>query len=168
MVIRLVCTLTFGFALFVGCGNASTDDSAEGTIDESADVEALDASSEQLLIHDAWVRSAAEGGTTALYGLIDHRNASEDHLVDASSPVSERTEIHETVEEDGMLGMRELEGGLLLAPEDTTRLRPGGAHIMMYDLDQMLTRGNTIEVTLYFDTHNSITLDVPVRDTPPE
>ena len=46
-------------------------------------------------------------------------------------------------------------------------LEPGGYHVMLFSLAKPLVEGDTISVTLTFQTHGNVTIDVPVLTEAP-
>jgi copper(I)-binding protein len=83
-------------------------------------------------------------------------------LVAAKSDVAERTELHNHVNEDGMMKMRQVEKVMINAHGQTT-LQPGGYHVMLLGLKAPLIEGQTINLTLYFDNGDEVKLTVPVQ-----
>lgn len=121
------------------------------------------------MVNNAWVRPAPEGGVTALYLDLRNHRATADTLVSVEAPVSSRTEIHETVQnDDGTMGMRPLENGLPVPTDTTTTLHPGGPHVMVYDVQPALTIGDSVRVTLHFGSDLRYTVTAHVRPTPPQ
>lgn len=87
----------------------------------------------------------------------------DDRLTGASSPVAGRVELHNHTMQDGVMKMREIEGGIPLHSGETVALKPGGMHIMLMDLKAPLKRGDTVPVTLDFESGGDITVEIPVR-----
>ena len=52
---------------------------------------------------------------------------------------------------DGVMTMREIEGGLPIASSATVKLAPGGFHLMLVDIKKPLKQGDTVTVTLNFE-----------------
>jgi len=52
---------------------------------------------------------------------------------------------------NGVMTMRPLNGGLVIAPGATVKFAPGGYHLMMFDLKTQLKQGEKIVVTLEFE-----------------
>ena len=63
----------------------------------------------------------------------------------------------------GMMQMQEVESIEIPAGE-TVVLEPGGFHIMLLDLKRELTPGETVEVTLTFETAGEQTVTAEVRE----
>ena len=85
-------------------------------------------------------------------------------FVSADSPASEVVELHETVNDDGVMRMIPQEDGFTIPAGGSVELKPGGKHVMLINLVEQLTPGNEIELTLNFDKSNSIVLSVPVME----
>jgi len=117
-----------------------------------------------IAIDHPWVRPTAEGTKTgAAYLLLTNKGSAADKLVSASSPVAGKTQIHQTSDEGGVMKMREVVGGIELAPGATVALKPGGYHIMLIDLKQKLDEGRHIPLTLTFAKAGSIDVEVDVE-----
>ena len=78
-----------------------------------------------------------------------------DRLIGASSPAAEKTELHESIMDAGVMKMREVQG-LPVAPGKPAVLAPGGYHFMLMHLKQPLNEGDRIPVTLTFEKAGAI------------
>lgn len=110
---------------------------------------------------DPWVAPGPQGGTTALFVTLTGGSVP-DTLVSAFYAGAQVTEIHETVETDGMRGMRALRT-LPLAAADTVRLEPGGLHLMLVSLSEALAPGDTVRVDLRFARGGTVPVEALVR-----
>jgi copper(I)-binding protein len=113
----------------------------------------------QLLIEQAWTR-ATPGGAKVGAGymsIINHGDAA-DRLIAGKSDIAERVEIHTMTMEDGVMRMRQLEDGLVLAPKSIAELKPGGYHVMFIGLKQPITKGEEIKVQLTFEKAGAVDL----------
>ncbi len=81
-------------------------------------------------------------------------------LISAESAVAGHVEIHEVV--DGV--MSEKEGGIVIAPDETAVLKPGGNHIMLMELDRELVVGNELLITLEFSDGTRVDVLAAVKD----
>lgn len=139
--------------LLSGCGNGD-----ERTPEDQALIDA-----EGIHIEGAWARPGSEGRMSAAYFLITNFDELPDTLLSANSSIAQLTEIHESYErEDDMIGMREV-GSVEIPAESTVRFEQGGLHIMLIQLTEALTDGDSFELTLEFAGHGEIVIDVPVR-----
>lgn len=100
-----------------------------------------------LEIHDAWSPEAPPGRTMAGFMEIVNTGNSTVSLVSGSSPQFERIEIHDMVNDNGVMRMRKLDQ-LTIEPTSTRALKPGSFHIMLMQPKATLVAGDTIELIL--------------------
>ena len=86
-----------------------------------------------------------------------------DRLIGGSTDIAGRVEIHEMAMDGDVMKMRELEGGLEVPPGETVELKPGGFHIMLFDLKEALVEGEMIKVTLEFAEAGTVTVPVMIQ-----
>jgi copper(I)-binding protein len=165
-----------GIAALVGVAASCGDDDDEG-------------SSDGIEITDAWARTSpmvAEAG--AVYMQISNTGDTDDALVGVSvdESVAGRSELHETVAADGAMGSETTMAGdmtagtagsemMTMQPVDeilvpaggSVSLEPGGYHVMLLELAEPLEAGDTIEVTLTFETAGEQVVTADVRDDAP-
>jgi periplasmic copper chaperone A len=111
----------------------------------------------------AWARATPPAAHTAAgYLAITNAGGQSDRLVGASSPRAETVEIHEMTVDNGVARMRHLPQGIPLPPGETVALEPGGRHLMFMGLDRPFREGETVAVTLTFETSGARTLQMPV------
>jgi periplasmic copper chaperone A len=116
-----------------------------------------------ITVKDPFARpSPMKGGTGGAFMEITN-NGEADRLVSAQSPVAGTVEIHETVNDNGVMRMVPQPDGFELPANETLILKPGGKHIMLMQLVAPLEGGQEIEITLNFEKHASIQLQVPIR-----
>jgi periplasmic copper chaperone A len=114
-------------------------------------------------IHDPMARPAPlAGGTGAVYFLLHNGGDTEVTLTGGESPAAGAVEIHTTKNDNGVLRMRQITEGVVLGPDESIRLEPGGTHLMLVNLVAPLAEGDEIEVTLYFEGADDFTFTVPV------
>ncbi len=104
------------------------------------------------------------GGTGAIYFTVTNGTDAEEQLVAASSPAAEAVELHETVDDNGVMRMVHQPEGFTIPPGGTLELMPGGKHVMLIGLDEPLEVGDTVELTLTFAQAGDQVLDVPVME----
>jgi len=75
-----------------------------------------------------------------------------DRLVSASSTDATMVQIHESRIESGMMMMRELREGLALPAGEAVVLAPGGNHLMLLGVKEPLVAGDTVALTLTFES----------------
>ncbi|MDF7676026.1 copper chaperone PCu(A)C [Neisseriaceae bacterium ESL0693] len=117
-----------------------------------------------LVVQNAWARFSVAGmSASGVFLDIDNQSKQDDVLVAVSTPVAGKSEIHESVNHEGMMHMHALPEGLALPAHQTTHLQPGSMHIMLMDLKQPLKQGTTIPLTLMFKHSQSLNITVPVK-----
>jgi copper(I)-binding protein len=113
-------------------------------------------------ISDAWARattSSTQAG--AIYATITDHGAP-DRLIASSTPVAGTAQLHETVRDGNVMKMRAVPS-LAVSPTRPTSLAPGGYHIMLTQLKQPLTSGQTFPLTLTFEKAGAIQTTVTVK-----
>ena len=111
-------------------------------------------------VSNAWLRAADEGRTmSAAYAQLCNGSDTSDRLIAARFEGAAATEIHiTTTTEDGVSSMAPMEQGLLLAPQGTAELAPGGAHIMLMGLTGPIAAGDEVAITLQFENADPVTV----------
>ena len=112
-------------------------------------------------VRDAWARPAAQGANGAVYFVI--RSSDADEITSVSADVTEAVEMHESMMSGDVMEMHQLESVSLPAGQDVP-FEPGGLHIMLVGLKQEIQVGDEIEITLHFQNHEDIQINVPVKD----
>ncbi len=81
-------------------------------------------------------------------------------IVSASSPASGKVELHTHVKEGDVMKMRQVDQ-ISIPASGTVELKPGGLHIMLFDLQQDFIEGKSIEVTINFANGDQQTFTAP-------
>ena len=128
---------------------------------------AVAAQAQPASVMDAWVRAPAPGQKVAgvYMEIVSRTNTA---LVAVASPAAARAELHSTALEDGVMKMRPLER-IELPAGTAVKLAPGGLHVMLIDLKQLLQRGEKVPITLtvlHLDSgsRSAFTVRAEVRD----
>ena len=89
-----------------------------------------------------------------------------DKLVGASvnKSIADKVEIHTHINENGVMKMRELKGGLDLPAGQTQELKLGSYHVMLFGLKKPLSVGDTFPMTLKYARNKAQTVTVTVRE----
>lgn len=85
-----------------------------------------------------------------------------DRVVGVSTPAAEHAELHETIDDNGIMKMRPVDG-IPLEPNAAVTLAPGGKHIMLMGLKAPLKLGDTFPVTFSFAHAAPVTVTVAVE-----
>lgn len=111
-------------------------------------------------VRDAWSPAMPPGSSViAVYAQIESNQS--DTLLGAVTPVAETVDMHATLEQDGMMHMEPLDK-LALAAGQAVRFEPGGKHIMLSGVRQVLPVGTRFPLTLRFAVAGEITVEVTV------
>lgn len=86
-----------------------------------------------------------------------------DALVAAATEIAEDAQLHEIATVDGSAMMREVAGGIPIAPGGSVSLRPGGYHVMLLGVAEVPAPGETFALALEFERAGRVTVDVAVE-----
>jgi copper(I)-binding protein len=110
------------------------------------------AAAHDIAVKQAWSRATPKGANVAGgYLAIENRSIQPDRLLSASSSAAAKVEIHHMALQDGIMTMRSLDDGLIIPPDATVTLAPGGDHIMFVGLNAPFEEGQRILVSLNFE-----------------
>jgi len=122
-------------------------------------------------VRDAWARhapmlegEAAKSGTGngAVYATLVNAGAKADALVSASTDAARAAEVHETYQDAGMVMMRQVEQ-IVVPAGGKVELKPGGYHVMLFDLKRELRTGQSIPLVLTFRDAGKVSVTATVR-----
>lgn len=118
-----------------------------------------------LIIEGVWARptpGASKMG--AAYLTVKNEGKEPDTLTAATAEFAEKVEVHQNTKNDqGVMQMRAVEGGLEIPAGKTVALKPGGLHIMFVGLKQKLEDGQSVPLTLQFAKAGEVKVDVKVE-----
>jgi len=117
-----------------------------------------------IVVQDPFARPAPAAGSGGAFMIIVNNTAQADRLVSAQSPAAMMVELHETVNEGGVMKMVHQPQGFEVPARGRVELKPGGKHVMLMGLKNALEAGQTIQITLKFEKAGEMTIDVPVRE----
>ena len=117
-----------------------------------------------LTVNDTWARPSSAGENGAVYFTIQNDTANDDALLSASADIASTAEAHMSMMDDqGVMSMSMQEAVQVPAGERIT-FKPGGLHIMLFDLKQDLKIGDTFTLILHFKKAGEIAVQVEVRE----
>lgn len=109
-----------------------------------------------LTVTGAWVREPVPGRpSTAAYAVVENRGSNDVQIVGASADIAGVAEIHEMVRSGDMMKMAPVKS-VTVPAKANVELKPGGLHVMLFDLKKPLKDGDT--VTLTFRTSGGATV----------
>lgn len=121
-----------------------------------------------IVITDAYAR-ASNPKAGAGFMVIENTGPKDDRLVAVSSEAAARTELHSHRETpEGVMRMLHLEEGIALPAGARHRLARGGDHVMFMGLVTPMEQGQSIAVTLHFESgaEQQVTLPVDLDRAP--
>lgn len=125
------------------------------------------ASQSEITITDGWVRvseySDHKGGMTGAFATIENNSDHDVTLIGGESEIAGMTEVHEVAMVDGEMKMQPKAGGILIPAGESVTLEPGGLHVMLMGLNQALTGGEDVTLTLDFEGSQDLTVTWPAK-----
>ena len=121
-----------------------------------------------LAISHPWSLAMPESSSTAgVYLSLSNRGKTPDKLLSATSPCAARAELHSHINDNGVMRMRQIAGGVLVAAGQKVHFSPGRHHVMLMDLKHPLHAGDSFPLTLRFEKAGSVTVNVVVQNSAP-
>lgn len=151
--------VTVAAVVLAGCGDGDRQPTARASY-ASAD------GTLTITVLDPYARPAT-AGTMSTAGYFEIGADSMDTLVGARAAGFDAVELHTVTEEDGISRMRQVEG-FDLVPGRLVALAPGGNHLMLMGPDGALREGDTIDVTLVFESGAEVAVPLPVERRAPD
>jgi periplasmic copper chaperone A len=113
-----------------------------------------------LAVEHVWSRAAPQGGVGVLFMTVTDAGPP-DRLLGVSTPVADRAELHESMNDNGVMKMRPTDK-LPVSPGKPLVLAPGGYHVMLMGLKRALREGERFPVTLTFEKAGAVTIEALV------
>ena len=109
-----------------------------------------------------WAR-ATPGGATVAGAFLEIRAApgADDRLVTVRSAVSPTIELHDHVSDGGVMKMRRVDA-IPVSGTTPVVLKPGGLHIMMFNITAPLKEGDAVDFTLVFEKAGEMKISAKV------
>ena len=113
--------------------------------------------------HDAWVREPTGGrNMTGALAVGDNPGATPKAIVAASSDISDKVELHEMKNENGMMKMSPVKK-MDVPAKGKLELKPGSFHVMLFDVEKKISDGEKISLTFTFDDGSKVTTQAQAR-----
>jgi periplasmic copper chaperone A len=154
LAILVVSPLVLGLA---ACGQKSEDPGTSAS--ESAMAGPQNAPG--VVVTDATVRLPAVPGTPgAAYFTVSQGSGAPRRIAGVHVEGAERTEMHETVTRNGISSMQPVKD-VAIESGKSVQFKPGGLHVMLFDVADTLKAGGTAELTITLDNGDKVS--VPAR-----
>ncbi|WP_104401709.1 copper chaperone PCu(A)C [Vibrio penaeicida] len=119
--------------------------------------------SKGLMIHEPYVRATPPNApTSAAFMHIMNSSDKDRAIVSATTPAAGRVELHTVITEGEVMKMRQVDTIEIPANGDVS-LKPGGLHIMLFDLKQALKEGESVDINLTFANGDKKTVKAPIK-----
>jgi copper(I)-binding protein len=119
----------------------------------------------QVSVSDPWIRATVPQQKTA-GAFMQLRSVKPARLVEVTTPVAGRVELHQMAMDGQTMRMRAVES-IELPAGQTVNLASGGYHVMLFDLHRQLKDGEQVPLTLTVQgaggKRETVTLSVPVK-----
>ena len=116
-----------------------------------------------LQISQPWARATPKGAATgAVYMTVINTGAKPEQLSCLSSDAADKCQIHQMSMDNGVMKMREMEGGVEIKPGETVTFAPGGYHVMLVGLKAPLVQGKSVAATLKVDSGATAQVEFPI------
>lgn len=119
---------------------------------------------EGLMVKDPYARSARPNAPTgAAFMMLQNHTDQDLKLIGVRSDVAKRVELHTHIDKgDGIMQMRQIEGGIAIPAGESHMMKRGGDHVMLMGLNQSLVDGETITVIFEFENAKDMTVEIPI------
>jgi len=105
----------------------------------------------ELDVRDPWIKNLPPSvPVRAGYMTIHNPQSKPVSIVSLRSDAFASIEIHQTIEQDGMMRMEHLPG-LKIEPNSSVQLAPGGLHLMMMNPSEPTQPGDLLEIVIVLD-----------------
>lgn len=119
-------------------------------------------STNPLEAREAWARPADSGAMSAVYFTLGNAGEMADTLTGVASDIAARTELHVSMQQGRTMHMSPVTS-LPVPAGDSVSFRPLGAHVMLMDLQRPLVPGDSLRVTLRFQSGRTVEVSAGVR-----
>lgn len=119
-------------------------------------------SADQVVVQDPYVRLAPPNApATGAFMVIKNNGDKDIKVVKAENAASKVTELHNHLNEGGVMKMRPVQSVDIKAKGEAV-LKPGGLHVMLIDLKAAMKEGDIVPITFTFDDGSTKKVDAKV------
>ncbi len=116
-----------------------------------------------LHISDAYARATPPNApTSAVFFSAHNHSDSPISIVSASTKAANKVELHTVIMDGDVMQMRQV-ASLDIEPNSHIELKPGGLHVMLFELTKEFKQGDDIELTLNLSNGTSQTITAPIK-----
>jgi len=116
----------------------------------------------ELDVRDPWIKNLPPSvPVRAGYMTIHNPQSEAVSIVSLRSDAFASVEIHQTIEQDGMMRMEQVPS-LKIEPNSSLQLAPGGLHLMMMNPSEPTRPGDLLEIVIVLDDGSEQRVDMQV------
>ena len=123
--------------------------------------------SAEIIIEDYLARVTPSGSGSVYMKIINSKDE-DDRLLSASSNKAGMVMIHRSIRDGNISKMIHVHDGILVPKKSSVKLKPGDYHLMLMNINENLSLGDKISVTLIFEKNSSITINPIAKLRPPK
>ncbi len=124
-----------------------------------------------ITVTNAWGRTSPMAAANGAFYMSIQNNTDEDQrIINARAEVCGMTELHEMYMQDAeneVMGMRQVEDGILIPAGETVNFEVGGLHVMCMEKTDPFELGDEYPIILQFEDGNEITVIAEIREDAP-
>lgn len=158
MLRRLLLAASLGLACF----------SVHATESAMHDHAAMSHQAQGLAISNVWSRAMPVSSPTgAVYFVLDNQSPQADRLIGAQTPRAGKAELHAHVHAGGVMRMEHV-ANIEVPAHGQVEFKPGGYHVMLFELNQPLVAGERFPLTLEFEHGGKMETEVQILNDAPQ
>ena len=117
-----------------------------------------------IVINKPWIKYIHPGQkVTSGYLEIINNGKSDEVLLSIESNFAKNNQIHSMNIQNDVMKMKHLKSGLVIKKKSKISLRPGGFHLMFFDIDKILKNKKHLYVKLNFKKNGSIEIPFQIK-----
>jgi len=116
-----------------------------------------------VVIENPWAAATPPGASVGGgYLVIRNTGFAPERIIGASSPASQRVEMHMSMSEGDIMKMRQ-QNSMTIPANGRLEFKPGGTHLMFVGLKQPFKEGGTVPLTLRFEGAGELKTELHVQ-----
>lgn len=116
-----------------------------------------------LELSDAYARATPPNApTSAIFLKLTNPTERSISLISASTPAAGRVELHTMLMDGDVMKMRQIEK-IDVPAHSTVELKPGGLHLMLFNLQQAFVEGQELSLELKFSDGSQQDITLPIK-----
>ena len=116
----------------------------------------------ELYVDNAVVNLSPVRGNPSVAYFTVHGGDTDTKLIQVSSPVAIKAEMHESTSQDGVMSMQQVREVDIPAKSEV-KFAPGGKHVMFWNVNPGITAGKAMTLIFTFADGNEIQVDAPTK-----